>query len=279
MFQALTVMKREGNTLSRVARDAWDRSDLACITKNSPARATGAHISIIGHITEEELRRNLDHTALMNGFANRFLYVLVRRSRYLPHGGADLDEATLNQLAARITDALGSARQIQRVTMTRSAAVTWGAVYRELSDGHPGMFGAACGRAEAQTSRLALIYALLDLKAEIDVEHLRAALAVWTYCEQSAARIFGGFCGDPVADDILGALCTAGSRGLTRTEISNLLGRHRTASQIGLALARTQWATDVTGRGPRRPFPLQAFPDLPPEVYYLAVAQFDAEPI
>jgi hypothetical protein len=55
----LQVMKREGNILSRVIRDAWDRGDLATLTKNSPARATGAHVSIIGHITAAELRDDL----------------------------------------------------------------------------------------------------------------------------------------------------------------------------------------------------------------------------
>ena len=39
---ALQVMKREGNILSRVLRDGWDRGNLATLTKNSPARATGA---------------------------------------------------------------------------------------------------------------------------------------------------------------------------------------------------------------------------------------------
>ena len=46
---ALRVMQREGNILSRVLRDAWDRGNLATMTKNSPARATGACISVIGH--------------------------------------------------------------------------------------------------------------------------------------------------------------------------------------------------------------------------------------
>src|SRR5271169_2337468 len=53
---ALTVARRDGNILSRVLRDAWDRGDLATLTKSSPARATGAHLSLIGHITAEELR-------------------------------------------------------------------------------------------------------------------------------------------------------------------------------------------------------------------------------
>jgi hypothetical protein len=236
MFQALTVMKREGNTLSPIVREAWDRGDLASMTKNSPASATGAHISIIGHITEEELRRNLDHTSLMNGFANRFLYVLVRRSKFLPHGGAELAEETLNRLAARIKRGLETACKIQRVTMAQDARLAWEAVYRQLSEGHGGMLGAVCGRAEAQTIRLALVYALLDGRSEIDVAHLRAALAVWSYCEQSAARIFDGCSGDPVEGQILRALRDAGSAGLRRTQISNLFGRHRAASQIESAL-------------------------------------------
>jgi len=48
---ALRVMQRDGNILSRALRDAWDRGDLATLTKNSPARATKACTSIIGHIT------------------------------------------------------------------------------------------------------------------------------------------------------------------------------------------------------------------------------------
>jgi hypothetical protein len=45
---ALRVMQREGNILSRILRDGWDRGNLATLTKNSPARATGACISITG---------------------------------------------------------------------------------------------------------------------------------------------------------------------------------------------------------------------------------------
>src|SRR5262249_20157432 len=76
----LRVIGREGNTLSRVIRDAWDRGSLATMTKNSPAKATGAHISIIGHITAEELKRYLPRTEMANGFANRFIFACVKRS-------------------------------------------------------------------------------------------------------------------------------------------------------------------------------------------------------
>jgi len=43
--------------------------------------------------------------------------------------------------------------------------------------------------------------------------------------------------GDPDADAILRALRQAGSAGLSRTEISNLFGRHRSAAKIERALA------------------------------------------
>ena len=38
----------------------------------------------------------------------------------------------------------------------------------------------AAARAEAQTLRLALIYALLDGAREIDLVHIQVALAVWS---------------------------------------------------------------------------------------------------
>ena len=87
--KTLAVMKREGNTLSPVIRDAWDgRERLETLTKHSPTKATGACISIVGHITLRELRSKLDETAMANGFANRFLFACVKRSKELPFGGS-----------------------------------------------------------------------------------------------------------------------------------------------------------------------------------------------
>ncbi|HLJ20068.1 MAG TPA: hypothetical protein VKU84_07715, partial [Stellaceae bacterium] len=75
---ALRVMQRDGNILSRVLRDGWDRGDLGALTKNNLAKATGATISVVGHITSTELRECLDRTEMASGFANRFLFACVR---------------------------------------------------------------------------------------------------------------------------------------------------------------------------------------------------------
>jgi hypothetical protein len=232
----LSVMKREGSTLSRVVRDAWDRGDLATLTKHAPASATGAHISIVGHITAFELRRSLDRVSMANGYANRFLVACVRRGRILPHGG-DLSEQTIRDLGARVQTAVECAEKIDQVVMTDEAREGWENVYPALSEGRPGLLGAIVGRAEAQVIRVAMLYALLDGKAEIDMEHLAAALALWGYCERSAYFIFGDVLGDPDADEILRALRRNGGAGMTRTEISGLFGRHRSSSQIEASLA------------------------------------------
>src|SRR5262249_45802718 len=114
-FQALTVLKREGNTLSRVVRDAWDcRELLATLTKYEPIRATKAFISIIGHITAEELRQALDHTSMANGYANRFLFACVRRGNVLPHGGA-VEEQAIHRVARATLEALETARTVSQV--------------------------------------------------------------------------------------------------------------------------------------------------------------------
>jgi hypothetical protein len=232
---ALEVMERPGNTLSPTIRNAWDGHTLSTLTKNAPLKATGAHISIAAHITEDEIRARITRTDMANGFANRFLFMCVRRSKLLPHGG-NLDEAEIDRLGERIKAAVTFAKMAGRVLMTDDARTAWEAIYPVLSAEQPGLLGAITARAEAQTVRLALTYALLDSKDQIDVVHLRAAVAVWEYSETSAARIFGDAVGDPVADEIMRALRHAGSTGMTRTAIRDLFGRHRSSDRIGAAL-------------------------------------------
>jgi hypothetical protein len=233
---ALSVMERAGNALSPVLRNAWDGRTLETLTKNSPLKATGSHISIVAHITEDELRANITRTDAANGFGNRFLFLSVRRSKLLPFGG-NLEINETHALAEQIKAAVEFSKTVGRVDMTAAARDAWNSIYSELSAGQPGLLGAITPRAEAQVVRLALIFALLDRCTRIDTNHLKAAIAVWEYAAASTARIFGDSLGDPVADEILRALQQAGATGMTRTEIMNLFGRHKSVDRIGIALA------------------------------------------
>src|SRR5947209_12804894 len=49
--RTLKAMGRESNTLSAILREAWDHGKLNILTKNQPATATNAHISLVVHIT------------------------------------------------------------------------------------------------------------------------------------------------------------------------------------------------------------------------------------
>jgi len=228
----LKVMGREGNTLSPIIRQAWDTGSLRALTKNSPARASGAHISIVGHVTRNELRRCIMKTELANGFANRFLWLCVRRSKCLPEGGGLHDIGALRQ---RVTEVVTFSKNVGRMERDPESRALWAEVYPELSKGKSGLLGAATSRAEAITLRLSCLYALLDRSAVVRVEHLRAALALWSYAERSARYVFGSALGDPVADEILAAL-QVGPDGMTRTELRELFARHKASDEVGRAL-------------------------------------------
>ncbi len=231
----LAVMNRPGNSLSPVMRLAWDGRPLQTLTKNSPEKATDAHVSTVGHITVDEFRAMLDGTSKANGFANRFLCVLARRTKLLPFPGR-LDAGEAEQFASQLAAVINNPDPHQPITFTAAARELWSAEYSALSAEAGGLFGAVVARAEAQVLRLSLVYALLDRYQQIHPEHLRAANAFWRYCAASARYIFGDALGDPVADTIMAALRQAGPDGMTRWEINRLFSSNHTSSRVGQAL-------------------------------------------
>lgn len=236
--QALATASRAGVTLSPAIREAWDSGNLSTLTRNDPVRATGAHISIIGHIVADELRLLLGASDRANGFANRFLFVASRRAQALPFGGAATPESVVLGFASRLRAAATTARSRGAMVMDDRARELWIEAYTLLSEGHEGLLGAVTARSEAQVLRLALVYALLAEADKIREEHLLAALALWSYCEDSARYIFQQVTGDPVADKIIAALRGAGEAGLTMTRIHDALGRNSPAVRVADALKR-----------------------------------------
>jgi Protein of unknown function (DUF3987) len=239
-----------------MARDAWDcRETIGTLTKHNRIKATKAFISIIGHITADELRNLLDQTEMLNGFANRFLLACVRRSKLLPHGGAP-SAKLVDSLGAKTKKAIEAARTIEQITMTPEAACFWEQIYPVVSQDEPGLLGAITARAEAQTIRLALIFALLDGSSHVDRVHLDAALAVWKFCDSSARFIFGDAIGESLADEILRVLRQAGSNGMSRSELYRLFTLAKPGAKVAAALIRLLGAGKVRRQqhnSPHRP--------------------------
>jgi hypothetical protein len=239
----ITAMRREGNTLSPLLRSAWDAQPLEVLTRGkSKLRASNALVSVIAHITPEELKKLLGISVeVANGFVNRFLWVCVRRSKFLPEGG---DPSVLDAFVDPLREALSKAKTIGRVERDAEAKSLWAGVYESLSSARPGASGMATSRAHAQTLRLSLLYALLDGSEVVRVEHLRAALAVWWYCEASARRIFGGGSGvdsggggesEPLHLRLLNAIVR--QPGINRRGLHEATGNRVKASDMDQSLA------------------------------------------
>jgi hypothetical protein len=250
MGRVLKAMNRDSSTLSDVIRQCWDSGNLRTLNRKDPIKATGAHVSIVAHVTPADIRKHLSETDSANGFSNRFLWVCSRRSKLLPEGGdvfsidwrgvkKKLDAAVSFARGASIDEDWsqnygGGGRRMKRDKAAREA---WNAIYENLSAGKPGLLGMILSRAEAQVMRLACLYALLDCSPEVGIEHLGAALALWDYCVASARLVFGDDMGDRDAEKLLAALGDAPG-GLTKTQITvEVFGRHKKKDALTMLLS------------------------------------------
>jgi hypothetical protein len=226
---------RDISTLSPTLRSAWDGRPLAILTRTAPARATDAHIAVIGHITQTELQHHVNPVELANGLLNRFILIACRRVRLLPEGGHP-DPLKTSGLDQRLTRALSTARDAGQLRLSDPTRERWATAYRQLAQPQAGIAGQISARAEAHTIRLALTYALLDNAPEIRPAHLDAALALWDYAARSATWALQRTTGDPLAQQIHGALRHAPD-GLTRTQLRDLLHRNPSTAALDRALA------------------------------------------
>jgi hypothetical protein len=151
MASVLKRMAGETNTLSPLLRQAWDSGDLGTLTRTNPIRATGAHLSLIGHITTDELLRTLTETEQANGFANRILFLCVRRSKFLPEG-ASIPPAVLVPLLDDFRRVQSLARRVRVIVRDPAATARWHAVYPELTREITGLVGASLRAAKPKRS-------------------------------------------------------------------------------------------------------------------------------
>jgi hypothetical protein len=198
----LTVMAREGSTLSPVIRDAWDGSAIGRFIAREQSLVPFHHVSLAAHVTSVELRQKLASVDAANGFGNRFLWLAVRRTQLIPFPESPKD--LIGPLVGPLHQAIVSARLPGTMRWTPEAADRWEALYAVSSASRlPGLLGALTARREAQTARLALLYALLDRAGAVGAEHLAAGEAVWDYAERSAVHLFGVSTGNRRADQLL----------------------------------------------------------------------------
>jgi len=245
---ALRVAGREGSSLSAILRTGWDGSEIRPLVSGRSRGVVGAsnpHLCIVGHVTEAELKKVLSDVDVFNGLANRFLWTCVRRGTPNPFP-APMPDHLVNDLAARIAGALMFAEREQCLELSGEAREVWAKIYPALTQDEPGAFGATIARAEAQTLRLALIFALLDCSGAIKPAHLRQAVAVWQYCRDSAAYLFGAMSTDKMVERVAKIITEAGAEGISQADLSKALNRHVKGDRLAAILAELQAAGRVT---------------------------------
>lgn len=247
--RVLKVADRKGSILGDMVRNAWDGIPLAnrrtSETKGRKKVAESHHVSIVGDITVGELHTELSETNAINGFGNRFLWVLVRRVRRLPMGG-NLTHDDFSDLARVLRDAVQAGRKVGQMRFTKPAESAWADWYMKLPEGSS-LFHTVTARNEANTLRMAMIYAALDGSSEIDVHHLVAAFAAWDYARDSAHWLFGKTTGDLYADRIIAAAKASGDQGVSHSQIRErvLKSNNVTAERLAQALKVGEEAGDL----------------------------------
>lgn len=198
----LTVMSREGSTLSPVVRDAWDGAPIGRFLAREQALVTWHHVGILAHVTPIELRAKLDTAEAANGFGNRFAWLAVRRTRLVPF--PEMPRTAASPYLRDLHDAIVDAQTPGELKWSPEARERWEVLYSSIALRAPyGVTGSLLARTEAQVARFALLYALLDRSETVDIDHLLAAEAVWSYAEQSVRHIFGQSTGNRMADALL----------------------------------------------------------------------------
>ncbi len=212
----VSVLARASDKTSTITprlRESWDsREVLRNSAKGSKQKATGPHVSFIGHITNEELKAKMDGSAdIVNGFVNRFLWFACTRVDEKPHAHA-IDWSSENEILRPLKEAInlmshdaasGKCRTF-RVTRDTEARAQWEKFYRaKKRESQPGLYGKILTRSIPHVARLSIIYALMDGSKIVAQKHQLAAEAVVDYCERSAKWIFGVLTGNKLANRII----------------------------------------------------------------------------
>ncbi len=238
----LKFAAREGNALAEELLLAWETGDLGKMIKNRREHATGAYVSVIGHITPEGLQLHFSDEHISNGLGNRFMCFYTHAVRLLSSGG---NESVIKRASAEFAESIRAAlRQVgsdvRTMPWSNDAREIWDVSYMTtLNVEYPGVFGKLIARGAPQVARLSRIYAALDCSPVVEVPHILAALSVFDYSVRTVRIAFGDLIGIGDVDVILSVLREQPD-GVSRKAISDAFSRNIPSSRIQSALMLIQ---------------------------------------
>ncbi len=237
--RVLTRANAEGSILPYIIIQSFDGPDMRVMTRHDPLVASNTHIVIDTHTTPTDLRDKLSEVSQTNGFANRFLFMLVKSERVLPSPESFGMRPGLAALTAKLHDLLVFARSVGAMKRDDQAEELWRSIYEQLNFPAPRtsseIVASLCARGPVYVMRLSMLFALMDGAREIAAMHLLQALELWSYAERSIDALFGDTCGRKDADTILIHLRRQFE--MDRTELYEAVGKNWSADRIAKGLA------------------------------------------
>jgi hypothetical protein len=260
-------------------RNAWDGAPLEIARtrrggKRDSVRASFPHISLIAHVTPQELAHFRNRVRLTDGLGSRFLHAIVTgAARRANPWASDRDEKEI-ELVARIRDAIDYSRNgvlehtdpisrelclLRGVQPRREMAVAIAIRQRRLlvpsASDYTSDLEALTRRGPVQTVRLALAYAIAEQAGALLPVHLDAAEALWRFCAAASQAIYGAPIGQlaPRADPknvgkLLEYLHERGSW-VSRSEVNKaLFKRNASSSEINAIVEALQLRVAVEVR-------------------------------
>lgn len=192
----MAAASREKNNLSATIRTAWDGKTISPLVKNAKWCTTNPHIVITGHITSAELLDRMSDVDAQSGFMNRFVILHIVRPKLVPLPKRTPD-ADVQRIAALFAEAVIFARGNDEqasdgleMKLSPEANKYWCGRYKALTKEDSGLAGVLLVRTEIYCRMFAMIFALLDKSAVIEVDHIKAALAWIKYWRDSVRYIF-----------------------------------------------------------------------------------------
>lgn len=183
-----------GSTMSGFLRNAYDGSPLAPLIKTNRTSVRRPHITMLGHITNQELLSKIKGTTeASNGSLNRFTIFHASRDKIIARP-KPTSQKEIFAFAEEITEILeyvynNSTPSSILLDFDAEAEAFWCEIYKEFKS-DSSVVGALTSRHEAQTLVFAMLLAVMDKSVLIKYKHLAKAVEWITYAEESIKYIF-----------------------------------------------------------------------------------------
>ena len=228
--------------IEKMITKAWDSGLLETTTKKESMRCEQPHVSIIGHITPDELFDRLEHRLVDNGFSNRWLYMLIKPTQVKFLEPRPEDVPDLAEACAILTGTIrsfSSSYDGQPFHLTSQAHDLFAATARHMADRHDtGAMAKQTARWRSTIFKFAMIYAAAEGTTAISDSHFLAARATYAYATRSARAFFGSMSGNENVDRFLSMWRADGYRNVTLTDITEMFSRNLTAVKRNAMLDR-----------------------------------------